>query len=666
MNKIRNKHVLRTLIVILVILVCACQSPASPEPIIETLVVMETVQAPPVEVTKVVTPTEEPAGAHTLVICLAEDPSSLADRSQHVSTQAILSAVYDGPIDSNAYAYQPVILEKLPSLDDGDAWFNVVTVSEGDRVVDAHGDVVLLVANREEPIQLVPAGGGEPVDYQGGDFQMDQLAASFTLLPDLVWSDGAPLTASDSVFAFDMKTDLDYFHSIDDLEGHTASYQLGEDEQGLTTVWTGLPGFMDPTYYINFVSPKPEHKFSQDDYNPTHAPLGWGPYVVGDWVQGESITLQKNPNYFRAAEGLPRFDTLVFRFIGGNSNAGLAALLNGVCDILGTPLDDQVELILELQSSVLISASLISGTHWEQITFGIQNLDYDDGYQVGVDAPDIFSDVRVRQAFMLCLDRKTVVDTVTLGRSKVIDTYVPPEHPLFNPAARHYDFDVEAGSALLEQVGWVDNDNNPATPRVAHGVKNVPDGTPLQVTYETSDAPIRQQVTSILQQSLSECGIQADVYLHPGLELFGGDTVFGRRFQLGEFAWGFVVEPSCKLFLSSQVPDIGNTSWISIMDGQERKFTNLGWGGQNIGGFVDQEFDQACNPALNSLKGQPEYIAAHHEAQRIFAEQLPVLPLFQPLKVAAARPDLCNFEVDPTGDQYWNIEEFDYGEGCVD
>ena len=102
------------------------------------------------------------------------------------------------------------------------------------------------------------------------------------------------------------------------------------------------------------------------------------------------------------------------------------------------------------------------------------------------------------------------------------------------------------------------------------------------------------------------------------------------------------------------------------MDGQQREFTDLGWSGQNIGGFVDQEFDQACNPALNSLKGQPEYIAAHHEAQRIFAEQLPVLPLFQPLKVAAARPDLCNFEVDPTGYQYWNIEEFDYGEGCVD
>jgi peptide/nickel transport system substrate-binding protein len=198
----------------------------------------------------------------------------------------------------------------------------------------------------------------------------------------------------------------------------------------------------------------------------------------------------------------------------------------------------------------------------------------------------------------------------------------------------------------------------------------VPDGTPLQVTYETSDAPIRQQVTGILQQSLAECGIQAEVFHHYGGTLFdGGDdgTVFSRRFNLGEFAWLTGVEPGCDLFLSSQVPGFRDTSWISIMDGQQREFTDLGWGGQNIGGFVDLDYDLACSTALNTLKGQPGYIEAHQEAQRIFAEQLPVLPLFQRLKIAAARPDMCNYIIDPTENlNYWNIEEFDYGEGCLD
>ena len=249
----------------------------------------------------------------------------------------------------------------------------------------------------------------------------------------------------------------------------------------------------------------------------------------------------------------------------------------------------------------------------------------------------------------------------------MIDTYIPPEHPLFNPTIRPYEFDVESGTALLEQIGWVDEDDDPTTPRVAREVANVPDGTPLQVTYETTSAPMRQQVTAIIQQSLAECGIQADVHHYPALTFFDGNMVFGHRFDLGQFAWATLVEPGCELFLSSQVPGDAGGSWTSIMDGQEHIFSDLGWWGQNIVGFVDKQFDQACNTALNSLKGQPEYTAAHHEAQRIFAEQLPLIPLFQRLIIAAASPDMCNFIIDPTGTtNYWNIEEFDYGESCVE
>jgi ABC-type oligopeptide transport system substrate-binding subunit len=34
----------------------------------------------------------------------------------------------------------------------------------------------------------------------------------------------------------------------------------------------------------------------------TQKPIGWGPYVISEWVKGDHITLQKNPKYFRAAE----------------------------------------------------------------------------------------------------------------------------------------------------------------------------------------------------------------------------------------------------------------------------------------------------------------------------------------------------------------------------
>ena len=85
----------------------------------------------------------------------------------------------------------------------------------------------------------------------------------------------------------------------------------------------------------------------------------------------------------------------------------------------------------------------------------------------------------------------------------------------------------------------------------------------------------------------------------------------------------------------------------------------------NNTGFANEEYDRACKTALGSLPGQPEYEAAHLEAQRIFAEQLPVVPLYLRIKLAATRPDMCGHIMDPTNPSpYWNIEEFDYGEGC--
>jgi peptide/nickel transport system substrate-binding protein len=97
----------------------------------------------------------------------------------------------------------------------------------------------------------------------------------------------------------------------------------------------------------------------------------------------------------------------------------------------------------------------------------------------------------------------------------------------------------------------------------------------------------------------------------------------------------------------------------------ERTFSISGWGGANNTGFANEAYDAACNKAIGSLPGQPGYEGAHLEAQRIFAEQLPVVPLFLRTKLSATRPDMCGVIMDPTNfTDMWNIEEFDYGEGC--
>ena len=169
---------------------------------------------------------------------------------------------------------------------------------------------------------------------------------------------------------------------------------------------------------------------------------------------------------------------LVFRFIGEGSNASIAALLAGECDIINasSAWSRPSWTAARVTSLQACSKAVISIEHffWAYRLRHPARREYDDGYQLGVDRPGFFSDVRTRQAFAMCMDRQALVDTLLFGQSVVIDTYLSPQHPLYNPDVRHYEFDVAEGSALLEEMGWVDDDDDANTPRIAQGVANVP------------------------------------------------------------------------------------------------------------------------------------------------------------------------------------------------
>jgi peptide/nickel transport system substrate-binding protein len=184
------------------------------------------------------------------------------------------------------------------------------------------------------------------------------------------------------------------------------------------------------------------------------------------------------------------------------------------------------------------------------------------------------------------------------------------------------------------------------------------------MAYETTTSTQRQQVTAVIQQSLAGCGIQANINLMPAGEWFADGPegpLFGRRFDLGEFAWLTGVAPPCELYLSTETTGPGGESFISIQTGEEVNYES-GWGGQNDPGFVNAEYDAACKKAIQNLPGQPAYEEGHKEAQLLFSELLPVAPLFLRLKLSATRTDMCNFLQDPTANsEMWNVEEFDYG-----
>ena len=643
---LRNRYLVILLMIALAVPACAPQvtnmPPISPTPV-ETL--------PPL-----VTPTLVP---RTLNICLGGEPNTLYPYgSPNSPARSVLSAIYDGPLDTVEYGYEPIILEKIPNINDGDAQLAPIGVKAGDQVVNAEGNLVALSTGT----RVRPSGCRADdcaITYDGSStIQMDQLIVTFTMLEDLMWSDGEPLTANDSVYSFQVASSNETPGSKF-LIDRTQTYEAASD--GVTIQWWGKPGFIDPDYYTNFWIPLPKHIL--EEFTPadlltadlsTKAPIGWGPYILDEWLAGESLHFVKNLNYFRADSGLPIFDELNF-LIYPDPNSALTALVDGKCDVLdpSVRLDGQVGLLQQMQKDGQARLVTSQTNTMEWLGIGIAPASYDNGFNPfdAADRPDFFGDVRMRKAIALCLDRQQVVDTVLFGLSQVPDTYLPADHPLHNGNLQTYAYNPTEGSKILEQIGWLDNDNNASTPRQSVGVTNVPGGTPLILNYITSSATQRHQVAEIFTQSLAECGIGLNVTYLSASDLYLPGPVgplFGRQFELAEYAIGVnTIEPQCSWFTSSQIPTATN-NWI----------------GTNVSGYENAAFDTACNQALQALPEDPAY-TAHQEAQRIFASDLPSIPLYQRLRVAATRYDFCGFALDPTSIYALaDLESFDYGSAC--
>jgi ABC-type oligopeptide transport system substrate-binding subunit len=85
-----------------------------------------------------------------------------------------------------------------------------------------------------------------------------------------------------------------------------------------------------------------------------------------------------------------------------------------------------------------------------------------------------------------------------------------------------------------------------------------------------------------------------------------------------------------------------------------------GWSRPNVAGFIDGEYDDACRAALEALPDTGDYVARHTEAQRIFSERLPVLPLFQRQKVTLARASVMGLAPNASQrSELWNLEQID-------
>ena len=616
-------------------------TPVLPDATPEAGAVAEATAAPTGTPAPTTPPTATPRPPKDLVVCLGAEPADLylyGDDS--IAATAVRHALYESPVTSLGYDYQALALEKLPTLADGDAQVRTVEVTEGDMVITAAGELAPLGQGT-----AVIDAAGQPVVYDGQPIAMPQLVVDYTFRP-LVWSDGTPVTAADSVYSYEVARDR-ATPRPDTQARYTAAYEA-TGERGVR--WTGLPGYLDPAFMTHVWPPLPQHQLGE--FAPAElpaldeaarAPLSYGAFVVDSWTPGESIRLVPNPHYDRAAEGLPHLTSLTFRFLAARPR-GLPEGYEG-CHVLTSDVlpFDALPAVDAAQADGALVEYVASAGVIEQIIFGIDSsAAFEETHAAW------FADTRVRQAVTQCIDRQALADAFTGGRAEVMDTFVPPDHALLPAGLPQWPHDPAAANALLDEAGLRDANGD--------GVREAIGATrPFSVTLGTvAGDPLRQDLIESVRDDLAGCGIQVNPYTLDAGAWFApgpGGAVFGRKFDLAQFAWLSRIRPDCGLYLTANIPGPLDQGFN-------------GWNGVNVAGWSNEAYDAACGRALSLLPGQEGYVEAHQEAMRLFAAELPAVPLFSRLRLAATTPDVLNFTLDPTQpSELWNPFELDMTTG---
>ncbi|HKZ55523.1 MAG TPA: ABC transporter substrate-binding protein [Anaerolineales bacterium] len=322
----------------------------------------------------------EISGQDTLVLGYTQEPASLFALVEDAFVSANASSLIEGRWQNSLnYEYNANMYSTdKPTLENGGAVLETVDVAEGTTVVDVNGDVAALAAG----VTVKDAEGNE-VEFTGGTVPMQQLTVTWEYVDGITWSDGEPLKQADIELAIAINCDPE--SGATSLFGceRTAS----ETATDTSHTWVGVPGYLPPIYYSiadDFPDWYPSHQVLSDGRvladvpaaewatlpEIAESPLGTGPYVITEWVKGQSMTFEANPFFYL---GPPKTPTIVIKFIA-DTNQAVAQLLTGEVDVLfGETLGAgaEVQVVRDAADEGKVAIYILPSATWEHVDFGL-------------------------------------------------------------------------------------------------------------------------------------------------------------------------------------------------------------------------------------------------------------------------------------------------------
>lgn len=535
----------------------------------------------------------------TLVLALVERPPDLYPYTPSITSRRAYAPLgellFPSPILPFSYSYTNTgVLERIPSLENGDA-----QIKPADVYLDSAGNITSTVTS------VIT--------------QVNQIEITYHWNPKLSWSDGTPLTAADSVFAYELAKASAPGEEARLLLSQTARYEQIDTH---TTRATLKPGLIGPDYFLSYWTPLPRHVLQGTDPAEIHQsrfaqqPLGYGPYMLEEAQAGE-LHLARNPHYYGEQPPIPYVNVTFLRDL----DTAITRLEQDAIDIVAADRVQSSNFASIQANANELQLSYQPNPIWEHIDF---NLD-----------TEVLQNINVRRAIALGTNRKAMVKVLYDDHIPVLESWILPEQSLAAPLDQlsRYPYDPEQARKLLDQAGYTDSDGD-----------NIRSSNSLSLTLNliTSEGPVRQIVADMFAKDMQAIGIKIEVITLSSTEMFALEgPLFTRGFDMALYAWIAGPNPGgLQLWGCTGVPSEKND-----------------WRGENFVGWCFRDADRAIRAASTTLDLE-ERKAQYLLHQKLWTQEVPVLPLFQRLSVTVANKSIRNIKPDALAPITWNIAEW--------
>jgi peptide/nickel transport system substrate-binding protein len=441
----------------------------------------------------------------------------------------------------------------------------------------------------------------------------DGLAYTLKLRQGVTFSDGTPFTSADVLFAFRAVYDPSMNSPIgESLRVGGKPLEVSAPDAG--TIVVRFPSAFGPGLRLLDSLPiLPRHKLEAalaagtlasawGASTPVSDIVGLGPFVLQEYQPGQRLLLARNPHYWRTEAGvrLPRLDRLTLEIVP-DQNAELLRLQSGQIDFTQTE--------VRPEDYATLKASAAQG----RVTLS--------DLGVGLDADSFWLNLRpgrtparrawlqrveLRRAISHAVDRRAFADTVFLGAAlPVYGPVTPGNARWYAPDLPKFDYDPVAARRLLASIGLEDRNGD--------GVLEDRSGARAEITVITRKGNTSlERGAAFIRDELAKVGLVLNV-----ASLDMGAVI--DRIERGDYEAVYF-----RVLTTDLDPALNMEYWLSSgtahLWNSSQKTPATDW---------ERQMDDLMHKQAAALD-QRARKALFDQAQRIFAEQVPVLHFAAP------------------------------------